>query len=403
MAMQLDYFYGTQGQRFQFYRIPKLLFTDPRFRVVSVEAKALYGLLLDRMSLSKRNGWLDSENKVYIYFTQEEAVRLLGCGKDKVSRMFRELDGMGLIERRKRGSRPVMIYVKNFDSTDTTAEAKPLRTEDDNHGWKDAFSSDSGCNQGFADLEAAGYIDPETVPEIPDYQQMGPDEDWDGFAPIDAEDLPPVPASFEGRSDGLDGEKASESPKPESWEQFWPCGSPDSQTAENPMSRHRETRLQDIGKSAPNNTEYIKTKNNYIEFNQIYPIQSHQTIDDMILRLQSYHSQIKRNIGYEILLQEYPHDPELIDGVVDLLAESCAVQGGCLRVNRQDVPASVVRSRLLKLNKDHVNYVLECFSRNTTRIHNIRAYLLSAFYNAPTTMSSYYTAWVHHDLACQAS
>lgn len=402
MAMQLDYFYGTEEQRFRFYRIPKLLFTDRRFGPVSIEAKALYGFLLDRMSLSQQNGWLDSENRVYIYFTQEEAVRLLGCGKDKAARMFRELDGMGLIERHRRGlGRPAMIYVKNFD---TSAEADSLRAEDYNDGWEDAFSPEPVCNSGFAAPEAAGYIEPETVPAAPDSWQIGSDENGRGFAPIDADALPPVSLSFESRSDSpAEEEKASERPKSESWERFWPSGSPDFQTAENPMSRHRETRLPDIGKSAPNYTEYIKTENNDIDFNHTYPIQSHQTIDDMILRLEGYQTQIKHNIGYEILLQEYPHDPDLINGVVDLLAESCAVEGGCLRVNRQNVPASVVRSRLLKLNKDHVNYVLECFSRNTTRIHNVRAYLLSAFYNAPTTMSSYYTAWVNHDLACQAS
>lgn len=64
-----DYFYGAESEQFSFYRIPKVLFTEERFRNISAEAKVLYGLLLDRMSLSAKNGWLDKENQVYIIFT----------------------------------------------------------------------------------------------------------------------------------------------------------------------------------------------------------------------------------------------------------------------------------------------------------------------------------------------
>ena len=117
MSLNLDYYYGAEAEQFSFYRIPKALFTEPCYRGVSMEAKVLYGLLLDRMSLSARNGWMDKERRVYIYFTQEDAMNLMSCGKDKATRLFRELDqgGIGLIERKKQGQgRPTRIYVKNF-------------------------------------------------------------------------------------------------------------------------------------------------------------------------------------------------------------------------------------------------------------------------------------------------
>ncbi len=118
MSLELDYFYGTEAEQYSFYRIPKTLFTDQRFRGVSMEAKVLYGLMLDRMGLSIRNGWLDKDGKVYIYFTLEDAVEMLNSGKDKVIRLFKELDkpnGIGLIERRKQGQgKPTCIYVMNF-------------------------------------------------------------------------------------------------------------------------------------------------------------------------------------------------------------------------------------------------------------------------------------------------
>ena len=115
--LNLDYYYGTEAEQYSFYRVPKTLLTDPRFKGVSIEAKVLYGLLLDRMSLSVRNGWMDKDRRVYIYFTQEDAMALMSCGKDKATRLFRELDqgGIGLIERKKQGQgRPTRIYVKNF-------------------------------------------------------------------------------------------------------------------------------------------------------------------------------------------------------------------------------------------------------------------------------------------------
>ena len=116
--MELDYFYGNDAEQFTFYRIPKVLFTDQRYKSVSVEAKVLYGLLLDRMSLSIRNDWLDADGRVYIYFTLEEAIEFLGFGKDKLVKLYQELDrdrGIGLIERKKQGpGKPTKIYVKNF-------------------------------------------------------------------------------------------------------------------------------------------------------------------------------------------------------------------------------------------------------------------------------------------------
>ena len=118
MSLDLDYFYGNEAEQFSFYRIPKTLFTEPRFSSVSMEAKILYGLMLDRMGLSVRNGWLDNAGRVYIYFTLEDALSMLGCGKDKAVRLFKELDlcgGIGLIERHKQGQgKPTLIYLKRF-------------------------------------------------------------------------------------------------------------------------------------------------------------------------------------------------------------------------------------------------------------------------------------------------
>ena len=111
-----DYFYGAEAEQFSFYRIPKVLFTEERFRSVSAEAKVLYGLLLDRMSLSCKNGWLEKEGRVYIIFTIDEVMTALGCADQKAGKLLHELESKcRLIERKRQGlGKPNLIYVKNF-------------------------------------------------------------------------------------------------------------------------------------------------------------------------------------------------------------------------------------------------------------------------------------------------
>ena len=100
----LDYFYGGQAEQFSFYRIPKALFTDERFRSISAEAKVLYGILLDRMSLSQKNGWLDDTDRVYIIFTTQDIMDAIDCADQKATKLLSELEQKaGLIERKRQG------------------------------------------------------------------------------------------------------------------------------------------------------------------------------------------------------------------------------------------------------------------------------------------------------------
>ena len=118
MGVKFNYYYGKEAEAFSFFRIPKLLFTDEAFRILSSDAKVLYGILLDRMSLSMKNGWIDEENKVYIIFTIEEIAQTMCCATQKATKILQELDdkkGIGLIEKKRLGlGRPNILYVKNF-------------------------------------------------------------------------------------------------------------------------------------------------------------------------------------------------------------------------------------------------------------------------------------------------
>lgn len=113
--MMLDYFYGQSGELFAYFRIPKALFQDSRFRQLSTDARTLYGILLDRMSLSAKNSWVDEHGRVYIIYTVREVQESLCCAEHKAVKLFRELEQADLIERKRRGlGRPSLIYVKNF-------------------------------------------------------------------------------------------------------------------------------------------------------------------------------------------------------------------------------------------------------------------------------------------------
>ena len=105
VSVELSYYYGYESEQFSFYRIPKLLFTDSRFANLSTDAKLLYGILLDRMSLSMKNGWHDEQGRVYIIFTLEDVTETLGYRTEKAIKLFHELDtkkGVGLPSHHRR-------------------------------------------------------------------------------------------------------------------------------------------------------------------------------------------------------------------------------------------------------------------------------------------------------------
>lgn len=127
--VKYDYYYGVEAEQFSFYRVPRILIKDPRFKGLSSDAKLLYGLMLDRMSLSLKNGWFDQENRAYIYYTMDHIMEDLGCAREKCGKILAELDskkGIGLIEKQRQGlGKPDKIYVKNFLVTDCAYEKTP--------------------------------------------------------------------------------------------------------------------------------------------------------------------------------------------------------------------------------------------------------------------------------------
>lgn len=158
MSNDFAYFTADEADLFSFYRIPKLLITDPRYKKLSAEAKLLYGLMLDRVGLSRKNGWVDSKRRVYIIYPVQDICDDLCVGRDKAYKMIKELEEIKLINRQKRGQGlKDLIYVRNFSScvaqsypqyeqsTDSKVEEQPFQnTENHNSESQNTENHNSG-------------------------------------------------------------------------------------------------------------------------------------------------------------------------------------------------------------------------------------------------------------------
>ena len=114
--------------------------------------------------------------------------------------------------------------------------------------------------------------------------------------------------------------------------------------------------------------------------------------------MEAYREVIKENIEYDILRQQLGYNADLLDDILDIMVDTVCSSKRMIRIGGEDYPREVVKNRLLKINGEHIGYVIDCLKENTTEVRNIRAYLLTSLYNAPTTINSYYTALVNHDL-----
>ena len=375
--LQFDYYRGMEAEQYTFYRIPKVLFTAECFKSLSCEAKVLYGLLLDRMSLSIKNRWFDEEDRVYIIFTVEDVMELLNCSRQKAIKNLAELDsekGIGLIEKKRLGlGRPNVIYVKNF-----IIKESPEQEEKE----------------------------PENAVNTQKYENHTSRSMENG--------LQEVPKSYfkeyENQTSGSMKNKLQEVPE----SNFKKC--------ENHTSRSMENGLQEVPKSYSNNTDINKTDLSDTEFSETEysktdlndtdsgmsaihpnPIPSNPSIldraPDVMEEMDAYRDIIREHISYECFQDGRYHRREDVDELVELMVEVMMLPDhGTVRVAGVDKPTAVVKNRFMKLNHEHIEYILTCLGANTTKVGNIKAYLLTTLYNAPMTISNYYTAEVNHDL-----
>ena len=142
----------------------------------------------------------------------------------------------------------------------------------------------------------------------------------------------------------------------------------------------------------------INTNHNNTENSDINPIQSGFD-EGGISERNEYESYFRESLSIDVLLRENLGEEETILGILDLMVDVCCSKRSVIRIAGDDKPLAVVKSRFMKLNAEHIRYVLKCLSENTTRVRNIRQYLLTALYNAPATIRPFYQAWVNNDMA----
>ena len=291
--MKKAYFYSENADQFTFFRVPKILFTDEYINISS-DAKLLYGMLLDRMSLSLKNGWLDEEGRVFIIYTAEEIMEQLHIAKQKTAKLLAELENDAeLIERKRQGlGKPNLIYVLNFSDSSESQ-----------------FQNGENHNSGMMKIE---------TPEFPKSQSNNTDS---------------------------------------------------------------------------NNTELSDTDS--FLFTSFKDADAKRT--DVKLR-NEYREIVKENIDYEILLHDYPTSADLLEEILELIVDVICSTAPYIRVSRDEKPLEVVKAQFLKLNSEHIQFVLDSLRDNTTRIRNMRQYLIATLYNAPLTIGNYYRSLVNHDL-----
>ena len=345
--LKFDYYYGVEAEQFSFYRVPRLLIKDERFKGLSSDAKLLYGLMLDRMALSMKNGWFDEADRAYVIYTIDNIREDLGCSKEKAVKVLAELSsnkGIGLVEKKHRGlGKPDIIYVKNFASLP------------EQEGGKAPSNVDVSTEVGEADFQR------------------------------------------------------SEKPTSRSREDQLPeVGKADFSRSEKLTSRGRENRLQEVGIADPNynNTNHNNPNHTDVSYinliNQSVGSVGTQEKDDkmdVMDETSAYMMLIRENLEYENHRKYDQYgDKEMYEEIYETVCDVICVKRKSIRINGEDYPYELVKSRFLKLNSGHVEYVMGCMKETTTKITNIRAYLITALYNAPSTMSHYYQQEVQHDM-----
>ncbi|MGN8783027.1 DUF6017 domain-containing protein [Blautia sp. HCP3S3_D9] len=395
--IQFDYFRGMEAEQYSFYRVPKVLFTAECFKSLSCEAKVLYGLMLDRMSLSIKNRWFDDEDRVYIIFTVDEIAELMNCGTQKAVKLIKELDtsnGIGLIEKKRLGlGKPNVIYVKNFMIKEIPNQ---LMKTDNVQKQEEYFTEETvmGENAGkIADMQSECNFQEEIANLQKQEEQRGKsaisqncENHHSKIVKITNQEL--SESQFKNSENHNSGMmKTTNQEFPES--QF--------NNYENQNSGMMKMEIQEFPKSQSNKTDINKTDFSETDIIQSYQIQSGSLVShdkrDVIEEMKIYRELIQERIEYKY------HDQEDVDELVELMVEVMMMpDDSTIRIAGVDKPVALVKNRFMKLNYSHIEYVLFCLHRNTTKVGNIKAYLLTTLYNAPLTISNYYQAEVNHDM-----
>jgi len=419
---------NSKNEQCRFCLFPKELFMNDKYKKMSNDAKVLYTLMLDRLGLSEKNDWVDKDGCIFIYFTLEEVQNTLNCGHNKGVKIMLELDEVGLTTRVKQGQgKPARIYVEKLISKPKPSDNPSPDNSDSSNPQSDS-SAQNNYVQNYAydnSVKSNNSTPPSTRVAPPNYSSQSEQNS------IENSDISPIVTESVNNAntesypqDNLCMEKGEVSKSypqeyPQAYEQGYPQGSQDCPKDErakcsNKSSAIPDTKLPDYPKrecnntnisySDINNTEIINTKHDN------YPIQSnpeksnseretshkYELDKDGIGERIAYESLIKNAVEYELLSKDY--GANRADELVELMLDVVCSKRDYITICSDDYPKEVVKSRFLKLNYLHIQYVFGCIDKNVTKVRNIKKYLMASLYNAFTTKCAYYQTTVNYDL-----
>lgn len=382
-TLSFDYYYGQESEQFIFYRIPKLLFTDDRFSELSLEAKVLYGIMLDRMGLSIKNKWFDEQKRVYIVFTIDKIMNFLHCREQKANKILKDLEEIGLIERKRNGlGKPNFIYVKNFlgfhkNENDGAKKAEEI---EEKMQKSDDFSAQKPPNE-----ENLWQSQHQNNEKDNSRNAISATQDFSKSQSINTPLINDTDFSDTGFHDTKKtNETVCINNKQDTLSYLSYPSNIDKQ-----LEQQKTDRIDEIEHISCFTTEK-KEK----------PKPKQQFFIDKGLEEQMCRATIQKNIEYRFLAENKStrYYIQLINNMVDIMVSVITSHKKTIRIGGEEIPQQMVKERLLKLNSRHIEYVLECLNKTKNKIHNIRAYYLSALYNATETMDAYYQAEVNYEM-----
>lgn len=339
------YYYGEDVLSKSFLILPKELVFTESLAKMSAKSKILYCVLRERLILSARNNWKDENGRIYLIYSIEKMAQDLFYSRATIMRMMDELENLGLIERRKQGlGKPNLVYLCNSETIAELLSGADIEIEEWEQGETEHRLTCQICNPEESRIEQQEQIESEDCATDQQYQN---------------------------------------------WQ---------SQNQNDPMTC-QICNFQKYQDCNSNNTEY-KNNNRYKHLSIMYTV-NHSRVQDRWMDRDCVEAFFRKKWEYDVLLQDGA-DADLLSVLLAVAVDTCSRKSTTIhRFGRREYTTAELRTQFSKLTMSHIQYVLYSLGQTTTRIHNIRAYLLTSLYNAPDTMTFYYSRKVYEDLGYQ--
>lgn len=392
--MKFDFYYGEESEQYSFYSVPKMFFTCERFAGLSAMSKLLYGFLLDRMSLSRKRNWIDDKNRAYIKYSLNAITKDMGVSKNSVIKYMRELQEFGLIMKYPNEGMEDIIYVMDYSRVKQG----------------DTYSSDDKQNDNVL------YLDSQSSVAAYKADTGHPDNAPPGFNTAIA--LSNINNTKKIQDAGCKGDSTlrggSKSEPVQKMNQFKNCTGSKSELVQNLHHPHKEN-----NNNIYNNINNISDKTDRYLYNNQSIHQSNPSINphERMDKTDKIHTDknaakqpsadklyehmsalVRKNIDYDIMT-ERPECAGWYEEYYNLIVEVLVRKTDHFRISGEEYSAKLVQNRFINLHASDLLYVHTQMSRTTSDIKNIKAYLIKALFNAPTTKDSYWQNRVNQDAA----